>query len=361
MRAFTSSIARASPSARTRSARRMWNASRCAVFGPMPGSRESSWIRRSSGSGSAGMGLEEAGREPQAGGDRLHLRRRHLLRLLHRLVDGGDDQVLQHLRVAGRLGVDAHRDQLLRAGRDDRDRASARRRLDGLRLELLLNFLHPVLHLLDLAQHLHGVFHSDTSLTRVTRPSNRRTISRTNGSSSGLAGLCLGTSFSRRRKSIRTSPPSHARTCGISCADCSCAFLWWKPYLNHSTSTDPSTSGCASRYTALTGRFNLSSTSDHPAMGAGERTSPLAGEVGRSAAGRGGPSDSTASLASVASTRNRGSACRLTSPSRCKSASITPDSRRAAAWSCRDNAATNRSRHPSINPRTTCRSSPPAE
>ena len=56
-------------------------------------------------------------------------------------------------------------------------------------LQLFLQLGHPVLHLLDLAQHLHRVFHSETSFTRVTRPSNRRTTSRTNGSSSGLATL----------------------------------------------------------------------------------------------------------------------------------------------------------------------------
>src|SRR6202171_4865879 len=145
----------------------------------------------------------------------------------------------------------------------------------------------------------------------------------------------------------------------------------------------PSTSGTASRYAARTVRFNFSRTSDQPATGAaltaattgtdaatfgssaGSFTSPLAGDVARRAgwaelSGNASPPASTANRASVASTRNLGSACRRTSPSRCSSASITPDSRRAVTWSRRVKAATSRSRHPSINPRTTCRSSAPA-
>src|SRR2546423_808293 len=66
--------------------------------------------------------------------------------------------------------------------------AAAGAGLDGLALELGLDLGHAVLHLLDLLQHLHRILHSETSFTRVTRPSNRRTTSRTKGSSSGLAG-----------------------------------------------------------------------------------------------------------------------------------------------------------------------------
>src|SRR5437763_1007413 len=139
----------------------------------------------------------------------------------------GDEQILQQLGIAGRLRVDAHGDQLLRTGGHHRDRATADRGLHRFRLELLLDLAHPVLHLLDLAQHLERVLHSETSFTLVTRPSKRFTISRTKGSSSGLAGRgpVFAASASRSRKSIFTSSPSHARTCGMSCADCSCAFL----------------------------------------------------------------------------------------------------------------------------------------
>src|SRR5205814_7190679 len=145
--------------------------------------------------------------------------------------------------------LDAHRNRFLRPCGDHRDGAAARSGFHGFRLELLLHFLHAILHLLHLAQHLERVLHSETSFTLVTRPSKRFTISRTKGSSSGLAGRgpVFAASASRSRKSIFTSSPSHARTCGMSCADCSCAFLWWNPYRNHKTSTEPSTSGCASR------------------------------------------------------------------------------------------------------------------
>src|ERR1700730_9468839 len=92
-------------------------------------------------------------------------------------------------------------------------RASAGRRLDRLGLQLCLYLAHPVLHLLYLAQHLHRIFHSDTSFTLVTRPSNLRTTSRTNGSSSGLAfGVDFTASPSRSRKSTLTLSPSQAFT-----------------------------------------------------------------------------------------------------------------------------------------------------
>src|SRR6266849_4876483 len=221
----------------------------------MPGSRDSSCTSRSSGSGSCGKwrpGLDETGGQAQPAGDRLHLFRGQLLRCLHSLVDRGHDQVLKHLCVRSGGGVDRNRHDLLRARGHHPHRATARACLDGLALELGLDLGHAVLHLLDLAQHLHRVLHSETSLTRVTRPSNRRTTSRTNGSSSGLAGVLPaglpGSAVtSRSLNSTVTVSPSHARTRGSSCADCSCAFLWWKPYWNHNTSVDPLTSGFASR------------------------------------------------------------------------------------------------------------------
>src|SRR5205823_15124748 len=110
-------------------------------------------------------------------------------------------------------------------------RSATRGGFDCFRFQVLLQLFHAALHLLHLPQHLQRILHSDTSFTRVTRPSNRRTISRTKGSSSGLAGRAgpLAASFSRKRYSTFTASPNHSRTCGISCADCSCAFLWWNP------------------------------------------------------------------------------------------------------------------------------------
>src|SRR5439155_2915651 len=130
--------------------------------------------------------------------------------------------------VARRIRIDNHRNNFLSACGDRSHGATACARLNSLMLEVFLQLLHPALHLLHLAQHLHRILHSETSFTLVTRPSNRRTISRTKGSSSGLAGRCAGlvASLSRSRKSIFTSSPTHLRTWGINCADCSCAF-WW--------------------------------------------------------------------------------------------------------------------------------------
>src|ERR1700719_1356696 len=105
MRAFTSAIALASESARWLSARSRGKARRCAVFGPTPGSRESSVISLSSGSGSCGTSrpllLQESGWEAKAGAERLHLGRGQLPRSLERLGDRRDHQVLQDLHVLG--------------------------------------------------------------------------------------------------------------------------------------------------------------------------------------------------------------------------------------------------------------------
>src|SRR5689334_6578274 len=227
MRAFRSTSACASASARCRSARSMWNASRCAVFGPTPGSRESSLISLSSGSGSCGtrasLLLQQAGWQAHAGGQRLHALRRVLLRLLERLVDRRDHEILEDLDVFGCARIDGDRHELLRTGHHRLHGAAARARLHGLGFELLLQLAHPLLHLLDLPQHLHRVFHSLTSFTLVTRPSKRRTTSRTNGSSSGLSGFAARDSAATSRSlySTLTFGPSHSRTCGISCSDCS--------------------------------------------------------------------------------------------------------------------------------------------
>src|SRR5438105_5972112 len=232
MRAFMSMIACASESARCRSVRSMCKASRCAVFGPTPGRRDSSEISRSSGSGSSANVLsllQQARRQTQPGAEGLHLRRGQLPRMLERFVHSGHDEILQHLDVLGRARVDAHRDELLRACRHRAHHTTTGARLDRLVLELFLDLAHAVLHLLDLLEHLHGVFHSGHSIsfTRVTLPSKRRTTSRTNGSSSGLDGFSVrptSAEASFNRYSTFTSLPNHARTSGIRCVDCSCAF-----------------------------------------------------------------------------------------------------------------------------------------
>src|ERR1700674_4298235 len=170
--------------------------------------------------------LNQAGRKTQPGCDRLHLCGRLMLRHLQRFVDRGHDEVLEHLGVTGGSRVDCDADHLLRPGHDDAHGATPGAGLDGLGLEPGLNLGIPVLHLLHLPDHLQWILHSETSLTRVTRPSNLRTTSRTNGSSSGLAGV-RGPTFipsplnSFILKSTVTPFPNQSRTSGNSCADCS--------------------------------------------------------------------------------------------------------------------------------------------
>src|SRR5439155_15350124 len=96
------------------SVRRMWNASRWAVRGPMPGSFASSVISRWTG---AACTLEEARRSPSQAGQPEpaeatckppELRLGELLRAADRLVGGGRDHVLEQLGIVGidRVGVD---------------------------------------------------------------------------------------------------------------------------------------------------------------------------------------------------------------------------------------------------------------
>src|SRR3954468_11354345 len=157
IRSFTSRMASASAVASSVSARRMWKASRCAVRCPIPGSLPSSVMRRWTG------GAYKPGSEPQAERAQVHAARQpaelRLLQLLggaHGLVDGGEDHVLQQLRVVGIDGVGRDRDRLHdEVARDlDLHHPAARGGLDLLVLELLLRLEHVLLHLLDLLHHL---------------------------------------------------------------------------------------------------------------------------------------------------------------------------------------------------------------
>ena len=160
----------------------MWNASRCAVRLPMPGSLPSSVTRRWTGGASrsylcrrraARLGGAPPGRPPSAAqpaetaqaAERVERRGRvhaahpgrlalQLHRLPERLVDRGEDHVLQHLDVLGvdRVGLDLERLELEVARHDDLDHAAAGRGLDALVLELLLRGHHVFLHLLRLLE-----------------------------------------------------------------------------------------------------------------------------------------------------------------------------------------------------------------
>src|SRR3954470_5324981 len=162
---LTSRIASASAWASCGLARRTWKASRWAVRLPMPGSLPSSVTSRWTGGASkrarrleAGQAqpAEPAARAAEAARHVAHLARRELLGRAQRLVDGGQDGVLEHLDVlrVDRARVDGDRLDREFPRRDDLHHAPAGRGLDALVLEGLLRLHHLLLHLLDLLEHL---------------------------------------------------------------------------------------------------------------------------------------------------------------------------------------------------------------
>src|SRR5215203_396173 len=98
----------------------------------------------------------------------VQLRLRELLGRLERGVDGGDDEVLERLRIlrVDRLLLDLDLQQLPGTRRLDDDSASARGALDGLVRHRLLRLLHLRLHLLRLLHQLLEV-HRHQSVTSV--------------------------------------------------------------------------------------------------------------------------------------------------------------------------------------------------
>src|SRR5438045_1170121 len=148
----------------------MWYASRCAVFGPTPGSFESSSIRRASGRARA-VGKSHP-RKLQAAGEAAEFVGRELLRLGERVGRRRANKILERLDVFGvdRFLFDADLFALLRSGHDHDDGAAAGRPLDCQRAELVLSLRHIGLHLLsellDVAEVLHSI-----SMMRSGRPS----------------------------------------------------------------------------------------------------------------------------------------------------------------------------------------------
>ena len=104
-------------------------------------------------------------------GQRPEPRGGQLLRLLERLVEGGDHQILERLdvvRIDG-VGVDRDRLDLLMAGHDDGDHAATDARLDGLGAELFLDLGEASLHLLHLLAQIARVStHHGGDLLRTT-------------------------------------------------------------------------------------------------------------------------------------------------------------------------------------------------
>src|SRR3954469_6199538 len=141
----------------------MWNASRCALFGPMPGRRCSSSMRRTSGSGSDTSDYRLQISEFHAGREHAtHLLGHLFIRFAMRVIDRGDDHILQHLDLFLRdhFRIDLEGLNLLRAIDGDGDHAAAGVALDAQFGHLLLQAL---LHLLRLLHHLLDVHISSTS------------------------------------------------------------------------------------------------------------------------------------------------------------------------------------------------------
>ena len=234
---LTSRIASASAFASSALVRRTWNASRCAVRLPTPGSLPSSVTRRWRGGasrsylclrraarlggmpppGPPGAAAAEQAAEAAHAAELLERRGRvHAAHaaagrlglevggLAHRLVDRGHDHVLEHLDVLGvdRVRVDRELLELEVAGHHDLDHAAAGGRLDALVLEPLLRLHHLLLHLLRLLEQ--GVEvrlgHQDSSSAGSSSASNSR-MKRSMSSSSERVGVAVawGSSCSSAR------------------------------------------------------------------------------------------------------------------------------------------------------------------
>src|SRR5438128_1869965 len=143
----------------------------------------------------------------ETGGELAHLGLDHLLRLPQRLVARGEDQVLEHLRILGvdDLAVDLDREQLLLAVALDGDHAAARRRVDFLLGDFLLQRLHLLLQLLRLLHDVAEAFHwtSPSSGTRgrtaTTSPWNVDTAACTAGWLTAPVGTSPSVAISTRR------------------------------------------------------------------------------------------------------------------------------------------------------------------
>src|SRR6185295_5782448 len=123
-------------------ARRMWKASRCAVFSPMPGSRASDATSRLSGSGVMRGGLGEAG-DLHPAGDLVQLFLHVVAAVGERRVHRRGDGVLQQRLLVGveELGVDLQALDLLGPGGHGHYQPVPRLPLHRLLGELLLPLL----------------------------------------------------------------------------------------------------------------------------------------------------------------------------------------------------------------------------
>src|SRR3954452_13240549 len=148
----------------TGSAASRWNAMRCALFGPTPGSRPSSSMRSwtapsytvslSSGGPPRPLQAGQPQAAAEAAGERPHAAGGEFVDGAGGVAEGGDDQILQALdvvRVDGG-GWDRHRGELALAGHGDAYQAAAGRAGDLLLRQLLLRGSQLLLHLLRLLE-----------------------------------------------------------------------------------------------------------------------------------------------------------------------------------------------------------------
>src|SRR5579862_3790533 len=159
---------------------------RCAERGPTPGSTRSASIRRSRPAGLGTMSrfiLErqfQPGRQPHARGQRAHFFLHGRLHLARGIIEGGDQQVLQHFPVRRKRRIDAHAARLVLAGHCNFHHSRAGLAFDLQRAQLLLHAAHVLLHHLRLLHHLSDIaFHRCFSriVESTTLPSKRLTRS----------------------------------------------------------------------------------------------------------------------------------------------------------------------------------------
>src|SRR5688500_18699915 len=124
-------------------------------------------IRRGLGNWELGFGSSSQTGDFETAHEAGHRLSELLVDLAVGVVDGGDDQILQHLHVVFRhnLRVDRDRQQLFGAVDDDRDHAAAGGRFDAQLSHLLLQLL---LHLLGLLHHGLDIHRYISSTSRIS-------------------------------------------------------------------------------------------------------------------------------------------------------------------------------------------------
>src|ERR1700733_2687647 len=203
------------------------SAARRAERGPSPGSRASSWIRRSiSGPATAAAmsGEAQPRRQTQSAGQRLHLFLHRGFRLAPRVIMRRDQQVLEDfalLRLDQR-GVDLHRLHFHLGGHAHGDEAATRNTLDLDMAEFFLHRLHLRLQLRRLLHHAEKISHQPFLLYRYSSLSELSAGSSTLASDSGGSGASLRTSTTlapgkRASTSLTRGSDSAARSRAFFC------------------------------------------------------------------------------------------------------------------------------------------------